>query len=263
MATTTHIVRMLPGLAPALFVAAALGCATTNPAAQAEKDRKVRSHYELAVNHLKEGRTGIAIRELLAAQALEPEDPWIQLALAEAYRLKAHTGESEKHLKRALELRPDLHAAKLNLSALYIQVGRYEEAIQMSKELLADATFPAPWKALTNQGYALYKLERRAEAREILEQALEYHASFWPARLDLAILDQDEGRQLEALEGLEAVLAQKPGSIARAEVNYRMATIYISLGNRTKAMHHLTVAAETRPSGEWGKRSADYLKRLR
>ena len=263
MATTTATARALPGLALALLVATALGCATTNPETQADKDRQVRSHYEMAVNHLREGRTGIAIRELLAAHEIDPEDPWVHLALAEAYRLKAHHAESEHHLKRALALRPDLHAATLNLSALYIQVGRYDEAIELSRELLGDATFPAPWKALTNQGYALYKLERRAEAREILGQALEYHENFWPARLDLAILDQDEGRHLEALEQLEAVLAQKPGSIARAEVNYRMATIYISLGNRAKAVHHLSAAAETRPSGEWGKRSEDYLKRLR
>ena len=59
----------------------------------------------------------------------------------------AHNAESEQHLKRALELRPDLHAAKLNLSALYIQTERYEEAVALSKELLADATFPVPWKA--------------------------------------------------------------------------------------------------------------------
>jgi type IV pilus assembly protein PilF len=263
MATITRIPRALLGLALALQVAGALGCATTTPATQAERDRKVRSHYELAVNHLKEGRTGIAIRELLAAEALDPQDPWIQLALAESYRLKAHNAEAEHHLKRALAIRPDLHAAELNLSALYIQTERYEDAIEASDELLADATFAAPWKALTNKGYALYRLQRRAEARETLGQALEYHEHFWPARLDLAILDQDEGRHLEALEGLEAVLGQKPGAIARAEVNYRMATIYISLGNRAKAVHHLTVATETRPSGEWGKRSADYLKRLR
>ena len=263
MATITRIARVLPVLALALHLAGALGCATTSPADQAETDRKVRNHYELAVNHLKEGRAGIAIRELLAAESLDPKDPWIQLALAEAYRLKGHTPEAEQHLKRALALRPDLDAAELNLSALYIQTERYEEAIEVSEHLLADATFAAPWKALTNKGYALYKLGRRAEAREALGQALEYHEHFWPARLDLAILDQDEGRHLEALEGLEAVLGEKPGGIARAEVNYRMATIYISLGNRAKAVHHLSVAAETRPGGEWGKRSADYLKRLR
>ncbi len=256
-------VDALLGLALALPLGGATGCATNDPGAAQARESQVRAHYQMALNHLREGRTGIAIRELQAAQELEPNDPWIALSLAEAYRLKARNAEAEKHLKRALELRPDLHAAKLNLGALYIQTERYEEAVAVSEELLEDATFPVPWKALTNEGYALYKLGRRAEAREKLEQALEYHENFWPARLDIAILDQEEGRHLEALQGLERVVSQKPGPIAEAEAHYRIATIYISLGNREKAVHHLTVATEARPNGEWGKRSADYLKRLR
>jgi Tfp pilus assembly protein PilF len=261
MSTRDPIVRTL--LALALPLAAAAGCATTDPGEVQARDGQARAHYQMALNHLREGRTGMAIRELQSAQKLEPDDPWIELSLAEAYRLKARNAECERHLERALELRPDFHAARLNLGALYIQTERYAEAIEISQELLDDATFPVPWKALTNEGYALYKLGRRAEAREKLEQALDYHENFWPARLDLAILDQEEGRHLEALEGLEAVLALKPGPLAEAESNYRIATIYLSLGNRAKAVHHLTVASQTRPSGEWGKRSADYLKRLR
>jgi type IV pilus assembly protein PilF len=256
----TRILRALLGLALGAQLTA---CATTNPAATAENERRARSHYTVALNHLKEGRAGVAIAELQKADALQPDDPWIQLSLAEAYRLKSHNAEAEKHLKRALELRPNFHAAKLNLSAIYIQMGRYEDAIELSNELLSDATFPIPWKALTNQGYAYYKLGRHAEARTALEHALEYHQGFWPAILNVAILDEDQGRRLEALEGYEQVLALKPGPIAEAESHYRMATIYISLGNRSKAMHHLSVASETRPSGVWGKRSADYLKRLR
>jgi Tfp pilus assembly protein PilF len=263
MTTTARIVPLLGALALAFQTTVGLGCATPDAGKLADRERQARSHYTMALNHLKEGRTGIAIRELLAAQQLTPNDPWIDLSLAEAYRLKSHTAASEQHLNRALELRPDLHAAKLNLSALYIQTERYEEAIELSAELLGDATFPVPWKALTNQGYALYKLGRNAEARTALEHALEYHERFWPARLDLAILDEEEGRRLEALEGLEQVLALKPGPVAEAECHYRMATLYISLGNRAKAVHHLSAATQAKPSGEWGKRSADYLKRLR
>jgi Tfp pilus assembly protein PilF len=257
---TARIHRVVVGLALAVQLA---GCATTNPATTADNERKARSHYTVALNHLKEGRAGVAIGELQNADKLQPNDPWIQLGLAEAYRLKSHNAEAEKYLLRALELRPDFHAAKLNLSAIYIQVARYDEAVRLSDELLGDATFPIPWKALTNQGYAYFKLGKHAEARAAFLNALEYHERFWPAMLDLAILDEDEGKHLEALEGYEQVLAAKPGPIAEAEVNYRIATIYISLGNRNKAVHHLTVASETRPSGVWGKRSADYLKRLR
>jgi type IV pilus assembly protein PilF len=259
--TTTRIAQALGALAVTLPLVA--GCATTSPEAKAEHERKARGHYEMAMTHLREGRTGIAITELQAARRLDPNDPWTELALGEAFRLKARNEDAERHLKRALDLRPDFHAARLNLAALYIGMSRYEETVELSQQLLDDPTFPGPWKALTNQGYAYYKLGRRAEARASLEKAVQYHDRYWPARLDLAILDADEGRQIEALEGLERVLAEKPGGLASAEAHYRMAVAYMSLGNRDKAVHHLSVAIETRPSGEWGKRSADYLKRLR
>jgi type IV pilus assembly protein PilF len=255
------IARVFLGAALAVQLAA---CASTqSPQAVADSERKARSHYSVAMNHLKEGRAGVAITELQKASALQPDDAWIHLALAEAYRLKSHNAEAEEHLMRALDIDPAFHAAKLNLSAIYIQAGRYEDAVKLSEELLADATFPIPWKALTNKGYAYFKLGRNGEARTALGTALEYHEQFWPALLDLAILDEAEQKHLEALEGYEAVLGLKPGPIATAEVHYRIATIYMQLGNRAKAMHHLTVASETRPSGVWGKRSADYLKRLR
>jgi type IV pilus biogenesis/stability protein PilW len=259
--TTTRIAKALSALALSLPLVA--GCATTSPEAKAEQQRKARGHYEMAMNHMREGRTGIAITELENARRLDPKDPWTELALGEAYRLKAHNEKAEQHLKRAIDLRPDFHAARLNLAALYIQMGRFEDAIELTQALLADPTFPVPWKALTNQGYAYYKLGKRAEARTALENAVQYHEGYWPALLDLAILEADEGRQIEALERFERVLAQKPGALASAETHYRMAVAYLSLGNRDKAVHHLSVAIETRPSGEWGKRSADYLKRLR
>lgn len=259
MQTTTLLATALTALA----LCFAAGCATTSPETNAEHQRKARGHYEMAMNHMREGRTGIAITELENARKLDPNDPWTELALGEAFRLKARNEDAERHLKRAIDLRPDFHAARLNLAALYVQMGRYDDAIELTQDLLADPTFPVPWKALTNQGYAYYKLGKRAEARAALENAIQYHEGYWPALLDLAILDADEGRQLEALECLERVLAQKPGALASAETNYRMAVAYLSLGNRDKAVHHLSVAIETRPSGEWGKRSADYLKRLR
>jgi Tfp pilus assembly protein PilF len=259
--TTTRIAQALGALAFMLPLVS--GCAITNPETKAEHERKARGHYEMAMSHLREGRTGIAITELEAARELDPNDPWTELALGEAFRLKARNEDAERHLKRALHLRPDFHAARLNLAALYIGMDRFEETIELSKQLLDDPTFPGPWKALTNQGYAYYKLGRRAEARASLEKAIQYHDRYWPALLDLAILDSDEGHQIEALERLERVLDEKPGGLASAEVHYRMAVAYMSLGNRDKAVHHLSVAIETRPSGEWGKRSADYLKRLR
>ena len=146
--------QALRALALALPLVA--GCATTSPEAKAEhRAQGALATTRSALNHLQRGphrhrdRASSRTRD-----KLDPNDPWIQLALAEAYRLKARNAEAERHLKRALELRPDFHAARLNLSALYIQMGRYEEAVELCERAPGRPTFPVPWKALTNQGWA-------------------------------------------------------------------------------------------------------------
>lgn len=254
----------LPLTLVALLALGLSGCASSPTAEElAENSRRARSHYQLASDHLKNGRSAMAIRELLAAEQLDPEDAWIQVALAEAYRLRGFNEECEQHLRNALELKPDMQIARLNLSALYVQIGRYEDAIEQTQILLDDPTFPVPWKALVNQGWAYYKLGDREQARAKLNLALEFDEHFWPAWLDLAIMDAEDGNKLEALDGFEKVIAVQPGPLAEAEAHYRMAEVYIALGNRNKAMHHLSTASQTKPSGEWGKRSEDYLRRLR
>jgi Tfp pilus assembly protein PilF len=246
-----------------LAVAVVSGCATSGPQSNNDAERKARAHYSMAMGYLREGKVALAIRELQGAEELTPRDPWVHLALGEAYRLRGKESEAEKHLKRAIGLRPGFQPALLNLSALYIQVERYDEAIAISDQLLDDATFPVPWKALTNKGYALSRLGRSAEARDVLDAALEYHPDFWPAVLDVAILDAEQGRHVEALEGFEHVLELTDSPLVAAEAHYRIGLVYVSLGNREQAMHHLTVATQAKPSGQWGKRSEDYLKRLR
>ena len=247
----------------ALVWLVAFGCARPSPEEIAENERRARAHYSVAMEHLGDGRNALAIRELQAAGELQPDDPWVELSLAEAFARRGKNAEAEAHLKRSLKIRPGFQPALLNLSALYISMERFDESLAISDRLLDDATFPVPWKALTNKGYALFRKGEFAEARVQLLLALEYHEDFWPALLDLAILDAEERRHVEALENLERVLELSPGPLAEAEANYRMAVIYISLGNRAKAVHHLTVSASSRSSGQWGRRSEDYLKRLR
>lgn len=251
-----------------ILAAAAVGCATPPPLPDEQgelqsDERKAQAHYKLGIQHLQQGQAALAIRELRVAEDLDARDEWTQLALAEAYRLKGLFAESESHLHKALRVRRDFQQARLNLSALYVQTERYDDAIAQTELLLDDPTFPVPWKALTNQGYAQYKLGRLGEARQSLELAVEYHDRYWQALLNLGILDADEGRRIEALERFDQVIALQPGPLAEAEANYRSGQIYVALGNRARALEHLEAAARARPSGTWGKQSEEYLRRLR
>ena len=245
-----------------VLAALALGCASPGRSPQQVAEHKSRTHYDMGSNHLAAGRTAVALREFLAAERITPDDPWIHHGLAEAYRRKGRLEDSERHLLRALELRTDFHEATLNLSALYIQMERYDESAALAARLVEDPTFPAPWRAYTNQGWALLKLGRQADARRALSLAIDHHPSYWPALLNLGILEAEAGRPLEALSLLERVLEIGPGGGPEAEVNYRVAEIHVRLGNRDDAVRHLTAAADGPSRSPWVKQSGDYLKLL-
>jgi tetratricopeptide (TPR) repeat protein len=224
---------------------------------------QARSHQSVGVRYLQDGKVALAIRELRAAEKLNPADKWIQLSLGEAYRRKGLVEDSEHHTLTALVIDPEFQEARLTLSGLYVQAERYPEAIAHAQLLVDDPTFPQPWLALTNQGYAEMKIGDRAAARETLELAVDYHDGYWRAILNLAILDSEEGKSLDAIQRFERVTELEPGALGIAEANYRIAEIYMGFGNRDRAIHHFAEAASTQYSGTWGKRSEDYLKRLR
>ncbi|HTY17835.1 MAG TPA: tetratricopeptide repeat protein [Myxococcota bacterium] len=269
--------RTLPWIAAVAALAAlpTFGCASSRsprqqpPETQVEgknepthDQRVAHMHYELGVEHLSAGRTPQAISELLESARINPNDEQTQLALAEAYRRSGRMLEAEQHLLRALQLKPDFQQAHLNISALYIQLERYQDAIPHAQHLIDDPTFPFPWRALTNLGWAEFQIGRLDPAAQHLAMALDYKPDYWPARLNLGILEAQRSNRAEAVRQFERVLEAQPGPLAEAEVRYRLAEIRIAMGDRAAAIDQLTKATDLHPSGPWGKRSAEYLKSL-
>ena len=240
-----------------------LGCVSVpDPSEQLDVDRMAIARRDIGLDHLKKGRTAMAIRELQHADEMKPDDPHTLAGLAMSLRFKERFEPAEGHLLRAIEIDPEFHEARLSLSGLYIQVERYEEAIEVAQVLMDDPTFPTPWRALTNLGHANMKLGRNAEARASLLEALDYRFNFWPALLNLGILESAGGQKLAAIEYFEQVLEAQLSYNAEAEVNYRIAQAYASVGRRDRALVHFKSALESSPHGRWGKQSESYLKLL-
>lgn len=229
---------------------------------RAEAQRRARMQYELGVDHLQNDRSPQAIAALLEAKRWEPSSELTELALAEAYRQQGRLPEAEMHLKNALALKSGFHQASLNLAALYIQTERYEDAVSQLQTLLDDPTFPGPWRALTNLGWAEYRLGRMDDAHRHLALAVDYRPQHWPARFNLGILEAERGNRAAAIQHFQQVLDQNPGPLAEAEVRFRLAEQLESSGDRQGARRQLTTASDLQPSGPWSRRSAEYLKTL-
>jgi type IV pilus assembly protein PilF len=244
----------------------ALGCATGgSDAEQAAIAQRARSHYDIGTDHLRNGQIELALRDYLAAASLEPENPDYQLAVGLAYVRKQRLREGEQHLRRALEIAPDFHDARFNLSTLLIGMNRYEEARVEAQRLFDDPTYPSPWRALSNRGWSEYRLGRVADARATFALARKFNPVYLPTLLNLGILESEQGRRPEAIQLFEAVISQQPPPKAEiaAEANFRLGEIYVSLGKRNRAVEYLTAAVVKAPGGEWGKKSEQALKLLR
>jgi Tfp pilus assembly protein PilF len=225
--------------------------------------KRANSHFNIAVNHQENGRVELALRELLTAHRLDPKNPKILHGLAIAYLRKGKEAEAEEYMKQALVIRPDYQEARYNLSTLYMRQGRFEKCIAQSQILYDDPTFAEPWRALANWGWSSYQLGRVDEGRSQLIHALDYNSRYWPSVLNLGILESEQGNQREAIGYFEQVLTLGPDASTTAEVNYRLGEIYVSQGKHRQAIKVLRTAVVKAPTDPWGKKSEEYLRRLR
>jgi Tfp pilus assembly protein PilF len=263
--------RAVERAAPALAGVLALllfGCASSGGPSDQAKALAVATR-DVGIDHLNQGRTAMAIRKLSEADEIDPTDPVTHLSLGEAYRRKGMLERAEQELLESIALSSDTsdfnhQETVLNLSALYIQMKRYEDAIAQCELLVHDPTFSTPWRALTNKGWAQLKLGRVDDARKSFQEALDFHPRYAPAHLNLGVLEQKEHRYVPALRHFElASDGNRMPPDAVAEANYRMAEIYVSMGKRKKAIQHFSVALESSPYGAWGTQSRSYLELLR
>ncbi len=271
--TRTHSARRTPPLGLLvgwLILALAPGCAVTTVSLDEPPTvSQSRAKRDLGIDYLSSGRTAMAIRELRASLDLDSRDPETHLWLGEAYRRKGQTDKAESFLLEAVQLaeRQDEarteQNARLNLSALLSQVGRFEEAIEHCEILAEDPTVSTPWRPLTNCGWALMKLGRRIEARERFVQALDYFPRFGPALLNLGILEAEQGNGRAAIKNLEHALEARLRAAGKAEAHYRLGALYFRFGRREKAIEHFLAASESAPNLDWGTHSQAYLNLLR
>jgi Tfp pilus assembly protein PilF len=231
---------------------------------------EARAKRDLGIDYLSTRRTAMAIRELQASLDLDPVDPQTHLWLGEAFRRKGQTARAEQYLQDAVALaveRDDHRAeqeARLNLSALLSQMGRYEDSLEHCTSLAEDPTYSTPWRALSNCGWALMKLGRFGESRSHFQRALEFHPRFAPALLNLGILEAEEGHRLAAIKALgRAIESRRLSTSGHAEANYRLGELYVALGRRDKALAHFREAAKVAPEEDWGAQSQAYLDLLR
>ena len=123
----------------------------------AQRAQAAEIHQQLGDNLLSQGDPQGALKEYM--QSVDYEDsPEAHLGLGVIYAWSLGRPEDgEREFKRALEMRPDYAEAMNNLGALYIQRGRFAEAIEPLEKAAKDPLYKSRVLAQSNLGWALYK----------------------------------------------------------------------------------------------------------
>ncbi|MDF1590897.1 MAG: tetratricopeptide repeat protein [Desulfobacterales bacterium] len=113
-----------------------------------------------------------ALRELLEAEKLYADDPFLQNDLGFVYMEKEKPGQAIQHFKRALALKSDYSAAKNNLGVAYMKNEQWEEAIDCFKDLIENLLYTTPQNPLVNMGLAYYHKKDYAQSEKYYNRAL-------------------------------------------------------------------------------------------
>ena len=143
------------------------GCGTT------KKSRdEARIHMQMGTTFLTQANYPAAMRELLDAERLDPNNAAIQNNLGITFFMRERLVDAEKHLRRALEIDPKFTDAKTNLGRVLIDAGKLDIAIKLLEEATQDLTYENAEKAYLNLGIALFKKGQYESAKKNFESAL-------------------------------------------------------------------------------------------
>ncbi|PLX79943.1 MAG: hypothetical protein C0616_09850 [Desulfuromonas sp.] len=148
-----------------------------------DPESDAEAHYIMGVSYLQEGNDTSALRELLAAIKVNDRISKYHHALAQAYQRKKGFPQAETHYLKALELAevaPEIHN---NLASLYLDQGRWDDAIRNFDVAARDLLFDRPEVAFAGKGFAHFQKGEYAAALEAFQEAQETNPNYPPIYL--------------------------------------------------------------------------------
>jgi tetratricopeptide (TPR) repeat protein len=241
------------GLLAALLAA----CASQQPVSNKKKAEASRNLGEAL---MQQGDYPGALREFLAAEELNPEDPILQNDLGLFYRIKDRLDLAIHHFKRAIELNPGYAVAKNNLGEVYLQKKEWDTAIVLFKELSENLLYATPHYPLSNLGFAYYNKGDFTTAETYYLKALKIQSDFLPALLGLGKTYIALGDGEAAVPRLEKAVSIVP---LAAEIHFFLGQAYQLKQDYPNALKAYEQAAAVEPDSVFAAKARQEAEILR
>jgi len=233
------------------------GCTT-----DAELKEKAGGHIRIGTAHLQAGQYTPALKELLEAEKLTPNDPTVHYYLGIAYERKGFVDDAFKEFQKAVALKPDYSEALNFLGTIYLARGSYDEAIVYFNRALGNPLYETPSVPLYNMGRA-YKAKgdlkgAYASFSEAIRKEPNSHLMF-ALELNLGVIDYQEGSYQEAEKHLTRSI-ERASNVA--ESHYWLGMTQMQLRKRKEAAESFKKVIQLAPESDWAVKSRENLKRL-
>jgi len=207
-------------LAAMLAGASVWGCSSADIAEKKRQD-KAEYHYKLAAGYFHAHTVDLAIRELMSSFSYDAECANSRYLFGFILFGRKRYEEAVLNFKRALKRKPRFFAARNHLGVTYLELERWQDAIDVLKPLLKEATYTTPYLPYNNIGWAYLKLNQLHQASKHLQMAVFVNPKFCQGHRNLGLLAEKRGDRVGARRHLEAAVRRCP----------KVATFLFSLGN--------------------------------
>ncbi len=201
--------------------------------AQAKRKKQAQVTRTLGEAYLQQGNVTEALRELLKAEKLNPNDHLLHNDLGLAYMAKQRLEKAEFHFKKAIDLRSEYAPAKNNLGTVYLAKKDWDAAIAQFQTVAGDILYATPHYPLTNMGIAYYNKKDFGNAERYYQDALDLQPDFGLALRGLGKTYIALNKLPEAVATLEKAVKTAPQS---ADLQMDLASAYHMQGQTKKAL---------------------------
>ncbi|NNF99078.1 MAG: tetratricopeptide repeat protein [Desulfobacteraceae bacterium] len=216
----------------AVLLVLAILLAGCSGASQYQRKEEAEAHRNIGEAYMRQGNYTAALKELLQAETMNPQDPHTYNVLGLCYLMKRQYRESALAFEKAVDLKPDFAPAINNLGTAYLALQEWDSAISAFQKITNDLLYATPHFPLSNLGMAYYNKREYATAKKYYSEALALQPDFVIALRGLGRTQMAMGETRSGIKTFEKALALDPGN---AQLFMDAANAYRNAGDNANA----------------------------
>ena len=213
-------------------------------ASEEKSERIAKTHVELGVGYLKQGKYKVALEKLKTAIEAEPGYSPGHSAIAIVYERLEHYDKADDHYLEAISLSPEDGGLYNNYGVFLCGQGKYLEAEEYFLKAVSTPRYKTPELAYENAGACVRKVPKLKEAEEYLEKALKINPKLPLALVNMAHIRFKQSNFLSTrgfLQRYEAVSQHSADSLWLGVLVER------KLGNKSEAQRYAKLLQSNYP----------------